>query len=502
MANKFHLHIMIFISSLFIFLFVPTVLAKDKWINLQSKNFNVVSNADEKKTKELALKMEQFRYTLSQLYPDIPESEPIPVTVVMFKDDKAFNPFKPLYNGKRRDDVAGYFEATEDENIIAIDASSNEILRVIFHEYFHLLLSFSTNELPLWINEGLAELYSSFEIDKKEAVLGTPLTYHVNYLQDNDLKFIPLKTLIQVDNKSPIYNESDKTSFFYTQSWATLHYIMLSERGLHKPKLFKYLRLIRTKPAEQAFIEVFGSFEEMDRAIKNYISNKYYTVVKYPLSMAVSDNSFSIQPLNDAQTQYHLGNLLLRTGRFDEAEKYFQQATNLDTSLASNITEGLAFVALKRNNLNQAKEYFQQAISRSSKNYLVYYQYAKTLLTIAEQENKKPSSELAKEVISSARKSLELRPIFAPAYAIIALTQLLTGENYKEGIEAAKQAVLFAPKKQNFALVLAQLQLKTNDYIEAKKTLQPLLNSKSEETKELANQIMKQIDQQSAPKQP
>ncbi len=501
MINKaFFPIIILIISFISLFVFTPMVCAKDKWINLQSKNFNVISNADEKKTKELTLKMEQFRYTLSQLYPDIPENEPIPVTVVIFKDDKTFNPFKPIYNGKRRNDIAGYFEANEDENIIAIDASSNEILRVIFHEYFHLLLSFGVTELPLWVNEGLAELYSSFEIDKKEAVLGAPLAYHVSYLQDNDLKFIPLKTLIQVDDKSPIYNESDKNSFFYTQSWATMHYLILSERGMRKPQLFKYLKLLRSgKPAEQAFTEAFGSFEEMDRAIKHYVSNQYYTILKRPLSVTLSDSNFSIQPLSDAQTQFYLGNLLLRTGRFDEAEKYFQQATSLDNSLVSSV-EGLAFIAAKRSNLAQAKEYFKQAIMGNSKNYLVYYQYAETLFSTIEQDNKKLSPELVKEIIANARKALELREIFAPAYNIIALTQLLSGKNYLEGIEAGKQAVLFAPKKQKFALTLAQLQLKNSDYIEAKKTLQPLVSSKDEEVKEVATNIMKKVNEELAPK--
>lgn len=486
-----------FFVSFFAFSFSPTVFAKDKWINLQSKNFNVVSNADEKKTKELTLKMEQFRYTLSQIYVDIPESEPVKVTVVIFKDDKTFNPFKPIYKGKRIDDVAGYFEASEDENIIAIDASSEEVLRVIFHEYFHLLLSYSTVELPLWINEGLAELYSSFEIDKNEVVIGSPLESHVRYLQQNDLKFIPLKNLIQVNSSSPTYNESDKNSFFYTQSWATLHYLMLSERGMRKAQVFKYLKALRLgKMPEEAFIETFGSFEEMDRAIKNYVSNQYYQIVKHPLSTAISDKSFSLEPISDAQTQYYLGNLLLRTGRFEEAEKYFKQALSLDPSSVASL-EGLVFITLKHNNLAQAKEYFKQAVAQNSKNYLVYFLYAEMLLLSATSEisNKKLSPELAKEIVVNARKVVELRPIHAPAYNVIALTQLLSGENYQEGVEAGKQAVLFAPRKQKFAITLAELQIKTNDPVGAKKTLQTLLTSKDQEVKDLASQLLKQINE-------
>src|SRR5205085_9448629 len=145
----------------------PAVMAKDKWINLQTQNFNVIGNVEEKKMRELALKLEQFRFTFSQIYPGTPSAEPVPVTVIFFKDDNSFNPFKPVYKGKRRNDVEGFFQSGEDENIIALN-SSDEALRIIFHEYTHLLTSYSSIDLPPWISEGLAELYSSFEIDKNE----------------------------------------------------------------------------------------------------------------------------------------------------------------------------------------------------------------------------------------------------------------------------------------------------------------------------------------------
>lgn len=38
------------------------VAAKDKWSNLTTKNFNIISNADEGGTRKLALKLEQFHF--------------------------------------------------------------------------------------------------------------------------------------------------------------------------------------------------------------------------------------------------------------------------------------------------------------------------------------------------------------------------------------------------------------------------------------------------------
>lgn len=500
--EKIYLYLKVLMLVLLVSLSSSTVLAKDKWISLQTKNFNVVSNADEKRTRQLTLKLEQFRYTLSQIYPDIPESEPVPVTVVIFKDDKSFTPFKPLYKGKARN-ISGYFQSGEDEHVIALD-STNENLRVIFHEYFHLLLSYSTVELPLWINEGLAEVYSSFEIDKTEVVLGSPLATHVDYLQSNDLRLIPLKTLIQVDHKSPIYNESDKTSFFYTQSWIFAHYLMISERGAHKPQLFKYIKLLRLgKAPEPAFMEAFGmSFEAMEQALRSYISGKYYPIVKYHLNTELTDKSFNVQSLSEGQAEIYLGNLLLRTDRLEEAEKHFKQSASLEPNLVG-VSEGLAFIAMKQNNYAKAKEYFEQAVKQGSKNHLAYYQYAEAIYLAAAGKSNTGniSKEEAKQVVDNAQASIKLRPEFAQSYHLIGVANLFGGENFQEGIENAKKAVLLAPRKKEFLLTLGQLQVQSSDYVGAKKTLQPLLTGDEEDLKTKAKVIISEIDEHlAAPK--
>src|SRR5687768_1536030 len=112
-----------FYLLLLLVLLAQPAYAKEKWINLQTKNFNVVSNADEKKVRELALKLEQFRHAFSLIYPDTPPSEPVPVTVVIFRSENTFKPFKPIYNGKRRDNIGGYFKQGDDENVIVFDSS-------------------------------------------------------------------------------------------------------------------------------------------------------------------------------------------------------------------------------------------------------------------------------------------------------------------------------------------------------------------------------------------
>ena len=43
--------------------------------------------------------------------------------------------------------------------------SATEVLRTIFHEYVHLVIDNVSDGMPLWLNEGLAEYYSTFLVD-------------------------------------------------------------------------------------------------------------------------------------------------------------------------------------------------------------------------------------------------------------------------------------------------------------------------------------------------
>jgi tetratricopeptide (TPR) repeat protein len=487
---------MLVFACLTVALSVTTAQAKDKWINLTTKNFNIISNADEGDTRKVALKLEQFHYVFSKLF-NLPPVRSIPTTVMVFKSDGSFKPYKPLYNGKPSN-VAGYFQPGQDENLIALDISANDQrpMSVIYHEYTHLLTSTTPREWPLWLKEGLAELYSSFDVKDNKVTLGAPIDNHVFLLREN--KFIPLQTLFNVHHESSIYNERDKQSIFYAESWALCHYFAFGDKMARRPQLIDFItQFNQGVDINRAFTQAFKSdMATVEKQLRGYIGGGSYTINIYTLASTEGEKEMTVKPVSDAEALSYLGNLLARTDRLDEGEALFKQAIALDPEMPRSY-EGLGLIATRRNKSDEAMEQFKQAATRGSKNHLAHYYYAEALHRHAVGPLTRA---LAQQIADELKTSIKLMPGFAHAYYALGFLSLVTGESLKQGAELVKTALRLEPQTSHFVLTLAQIQARMQDYEAAKKTLEPLLASDADPgLKSAAESTMKMIDYYTRP---
>jgi len=202
---------------------------RDSWRSVRTNNLFVIGNADPEKLRQVAVWLEVFHSAFGRLVSHNVLDASVPTTVVVFRDDASFVPFKPLYQG-RPANLAGFFQPGEDVNYIAmsLDSRLRDPFSVAFHEYVHLHMENNVPRAPAWLNEGLAEFYGHLQFNGSEALLGVPLPY-LNQLRSTEL--LPLATLLSIDHNSPHYNEQDKSGIFYGESWALVHYLMLSAPG-------------------------------------------------------------------------------------------------------------------------------------------------------------------------------------------------------------------------------------------------------------------------------
>lgn len=459
--------------------------AKETWLSVRSKHFHLVGNASEKDIRKVGVRLEQFRDVFSRIFTRSKASSAIPITVVVFKDDGAFRPYKPLYQGKPAA-VSGYFQPGEDVNYILLTSELREInpYAVIFHEYVHALTSDNSRPLPPWLNEGIAEYYSSFEVESNEQKvwLGKAIANHVLYLREQ--KFLPLQRLFAVDHRSPEYNERERKGVFYAQSWALVHYLLLGADGKWRAQFLQFVNLLAAgRPVDDSFKEIFRTdYTTLEKELKNYIGRSAYPAEYVTFKEKLSfDAGMQTSPLSEAEAQYYLGDVLCRIQRRDEGEEHLKRAVALDPKLAPAFAS-LGINRLRQNRFAEARQYLEQAVAANSQNHLAHYYYAFTLYREIFGEGRLVM-ELPQDKVKLMRAALDnatqLAPNFPETYNLLGFIHLATGENLGTGVNAVKKAMAMAPGREDYAMTLAQLYLRQEKFAEARQTLEPLARGAS-----------------------
>ena len=432
-------------------LLISVANAKTNWIRIQTKNFTLVSDASESEVRKVALKLEQFRSALAVIFPKTRLDTPTPTTVLLFRSDEEFRPFKPRVKGKIQEEVGGYFLRRADVNyiVLAADNPAASTYEIIFHEYEHYVLHTNAQRLPVWLDEGLAEFFSSFEASDKEpkATLGDPIARHVFYLRDQS--FMPLKTLLTVDRKSPYYNEGRKAGTFYAESWGLVHYLMLADEGKHLAQLQQFINsLSEDRPIEELFRRAFQTdLKPLEDQLKKYLSGRMFPVLNVGFTERLAvEKEMTTTNLPEAQTEYYLGDLFLKMNRTEDAEKRLKKSLALDPTLAS--SEALLGTLTAEKTPDEARKLFESAINHDPKNYLAHYWLGRMFL-----RDKKYD-----EAIKSYQQSVSLRPDLAFTYTGLGYAYLDAGRT-DDAFRAFNDGLRLNPKDESFYHSLAYVSL-------------------------------------------
>lgn len=476
---------------------------KDKepevWTSVRSANFLLVGNATEKEIRQVALRLEQFRDALSRYFAGASAQVIVPTTVIVFRSDESYSPFKPVYEGMPSN-VAGYFQSSPDLNYITltIDGNTARPYGTVFHEYMHLFVEGNLRGLPLCLNEGLAEYFSTFDLSDggRKVTLGKSNDYHLKVLRTRE--WLPMEELLTADSKSPAYNEREKRALFYAQSWVLAHYLMLGREGARQSDFYRFTELMAEgMPVAETFKRVFGREPaEVESELKEYVKRE-----KRPTQVTLFDKRSQAEgmksaPVSDAEAQSYLGDLLLHMNRLDEAARYLKEALRLNPSAAS-ANASLGMVYVKQRNFGEAVPLLKRAVELAPANYLAHYYYAYGLSRQGMDENSVVSGyepEAARLMRAELSRAIELAPTFTESYHLLAFINLATGEQLEEAERLLRQAMRMAPPREDFAFVLAQIYERRRDWTRAREALEPLRRSRNPQLRVKAEEVLKTIN--------
>jgi tetratricopeptide (TPR) repeat protein len=461
------------------------------WTSVRSQNFLVEGGARERDLRRVAARLEEYRAAFARVFPDEHFDAGVPTAVVVFPDDSSYAPFKPLLGGQTARNVVGYFQPGTDVNYITIvlDGGAARDPATLLHEYTHLLVDNHFSAAPLWLKEGLAEFYSTARVSEggRRLTLGEPPQQRARELRGGR-GLIPLATLFTVDQASPYYLESGKLGLFYAQSWALVHYLSEVRGGARREAFARFTALLSEGvPVGEALRGAFGGgAEEIEAGLAAYVRQGRYRAGAEEFARPLDfDARLSVRPLAEAEAVARLGDLLLHTGRYDEAEGFLTRAVERDPRLAA-ARVSLGALRLRQGRHAEAREQLQRAAADDPSNHLAHYHLADALhregtADAAGDMTPKGFEERTELIRAGLRRASGLAPGFVEAYRLLAAVEVERGDRYAEAAELLRHAAALAPRRVDLTLMLAQAEMYGGRYDEARRLAEPFARRAADE---------------------
>ena len=493
------------------------------WLEIHSTHFTVITDAGEKKGKEVALRFEQMRAVFAILLMKDRLNEPLPLTILAFKNDKDYYQTAPLHQGQPIN-VPGFFVPGEDQNFIMLNLFEEESWRAVAHDFAHLLLNYNYPPVEGWFDEGLAEYFSSIRVDNKQVEIGGDPELSNVFTQDllqnqrevrNPPKsltellggqvWLTLPDLLTLKHDTSTYVEATHHTLFYAQSWMLMHYL-LHEKKL--PETGTYFDLVENQrvPVEEAVQKAYGvTPAQFDQAVKAYFHSltPLFTaldaakqpnalanpphVYQFPAPVGPNDSAIIAKPMRETDARAFAAEIKTRIpdrraaglqelqalaiapepGTSSKADKKADKKKDdpqdgpLVAATGNEIAHrALAWDHLQHGEFDAAVEELGDAAALNQRDMWIRYYLAVLKYRIA--ETKHTDIQGLPNMMQDLRAVLDWYPEFADAYDLMAMARKVGGGPVA-AMQAERAAMQLSPRNQEYVYHLAEI------YIEAKK---------------------------------
>jgi len=418
---------------------------QESWIELRSPNFITITNANEKQARRVAYQFEMIRAVFRELFKTSGSTPDHSVIIIAAKDENTLKTLLPEFWAKKGSmHPAGIYLGGPEKNYVGLrlDVSMNqeadEPFEPVYHEYVHYLTRRMISQLPLWMVEGLAEFYGNVRLEGKKVLVGTPSRSNIIVLRQNAP--LPLDTLFGVNASSPYYHEDNKASIFYAESWALAHYLITRDWTEQTQRVNDFVTLLGKNLAQdEAARRTIGDPNALEKALSKYIRHVTFTAARLDAPAKIDMNDFELQAISDAESLTVRADFLAHDRHDAEARAMLEEALKLNPALAS-AHESMGFLCTQQGKVEEANQWYSQAVALNSQSYLAHYYYAANLL------KGKLDEDSASKAESSLRAAIKISPDFAPAYDALGWLQASRPENAAkpEKLEEAHRMALIA----------------------------------------------------------
>jgi hypothetical protein len=452
--------------------------SESKWIQMQSANFEAYSSAGERDTRDALRDFERVRDFFLQANQREPP-KPVPVYVVVFGSEKEYAPY-------RFNEVAiAYYFGGSDRDYIVMGRTGDEAARVAVHEYVHSVARHLGLKYPTWLNEGVADLYSTLRMQGDKALVGDLVPGRMQTLFTE--KWIPLPLLLSATQNSPFYNEKNKASSFYGESWALAHMLQLSPQ--YSPKYSEFLKILQSGADSAAALEkAYGKpIAEIEKDLQSYFRGNQFYGRLFPVKLVNSTEKFPATPAPEFDVRLALADLTNRPGKEFETRKMLEELASADPKRPEPWAS-LGYLAWRDNQIPDAVEAFGNAYDRGNRSAKFLWDFGR----LAERERRETAVTALTDLFKLEPARLDVRMELAalhlnarrPGAALSVLSDVHT---------------VTADDAPRFFTLLANAQLQLRDLDGARITVAKLAaNAKTSEDRARVEQMQRYLEQPGA----
>ncbi|MGO9403019.1 MAG: tetratricopeptide repeat protein [Terriglobales bacterium] len=466
--------------------------AKDepKWIEVHTTHFSVVTDAGDKRGREVALRMEQMRAVFGQLLLKDKLKMPVPITVIALKSDKQYGTVAPA----KQITATGFYVPGSDRVYIVLNLFEPDSWRAIAHPLAHYLLNYNYPPTEGWFDEGLAEYFGSIQIGKQVELGGDPELapeWHEDIFDDlNPMQRDPnvRQSLTQLAS-SPVWltmvdlftmkhdgsgtREGTHNTLYYAQSWMVVHYLINKNK---MPEAGTYFDLVLNHkvPVEKAMVEAFDlSPAQMEDAVKTYFKSLSGLGIaldqaKKPVALPedvpqpdrlaipfdTDDIGMAVSPVKDEDARAVIADVMTRIPEHrDQALHDLQQLTE-DPKDNEAAHRGLAWDDIRQKKFDAAADELEKATELNPRDPWIWY-YRSALKYQKAQATRQEMQGLA-NMMQDLRAVADWYPDFADAYNMLGMARV-EGGGINSALEAQRQAIALAPRNAEYQFNLGQI---------------------------------------------
>ena len=463
--------------------------AKDepKWLEVHTGHFSVLTDAGDKRGREVALRMEQMRAVFGQLLLKEKLKMPVPITVVALKNDKQYATVAPA----KQTMAAGFYVPGRDRVYVVLNLFETDPWRAVAHPLAHYLLNYNYPPAQGWFDEGLAEYFGSIQIGKQVEIGGDPELapeWHEDAFEELRRDPNTPQSLTQLVS-SPVWlsmvdlftmkhdgsgaREGTHNTLYYAQSWMVVHYLVNKNK---MPEVGTYFDLVLNQkvPVEKAMVQAFDmSPEQMEDAVKTYFkalsglgialdqAKKPVATpsdIQQPDHFAVpfdaDDVGMAVSPVNDEEARAMIDDVMARIPEHrDRALHDLKQLTE-DPKDNEPAHRGLACDDLRQKKFDAAADELDKATELNPRDPWIWY-YRSTLKYQKAQATRQEMQGLA-NMMQDLRALADWYPELADVYNMLGMARV-EGGGINSALEAQRQALALAPRNVEYQFNLGQI---------------------------------------------